>query len=175
MSSRKKVRGLKRKIRKFIRELNELTRDFPQEFSNGYWEIHLPSQGSEWINSVKTPFNVRKQCLQTLIDRTKHLIDRKPEYRQDIRVVLMIDFHYWYSTKIEIFSVENDEEGFSPYREDDYTRWIALEENHNLAKEWGLTIPKGMEIKGIKEEIKDSELADDDIFGGEIWFIGELN
>lgn len=72
MSSRKKVGGLKRKTDKFKRELDELTRDFPQAFSNGYWELHLPNKGSEWINSVKTPLKFRKQCLKILIDRTKH-------------------------------------------------------------------------------------------------------
>lgn len=174
MDSRKKIRGLKRRIRKFTEELNELTRDFPEDLSNGYWELHLPNQGSKWINSAKTPFNVRKKCLQILINRTKHLIEKKPTHCKDTRVTLMINFHYWYATKIEIFSVKNDEV-LPLYREDDYTRWIALDENRNLAKEWSLTIPDGLEIKGINEEIKDLELVDDDIFGGEIWFIGELN
>ncbi|OAH55027.1 hypothetical protein AWH48_20335 [Domibacillus aminovorans] len=174
MGSKKKIRGLKRRIRQFTEELNELTRDFPEDLSNGYWELHLPNLGSEWISSTKTPFNVRKKCLQFLINRTKHLIEKKPAHYKDTRVMLMIDSHYWWSTKIEIFSAKNDE-GLSFYREDDYTRWIALDENRNLSKEWGLTIPDGLEVKGIKEEIKDLELVDDDIFGGEIWFIGELN
>ncbi|KAB2331593.1 DUF3916 domain-containing protein [Cytobacillus depressus] len=173
MNERKKVRGLKRKIRNFKRELNKLTMDFPDDFSNDYWEIHLPHQGSYWINSVKTPFKVRRLCLQELINRTNHLIDKKPKDNQDVRVMLMIDFHYWWSTKIEIFSVKNDDEGFL-FEEDSYTRWITLNENRNLAKEWGLTIPAGLKIKGIKEEIKDVELVDKEIFGGEIWLIGEL-
>jgi hypothetical protein len=53
--------------------------------------------------------------------------------------------------------------------------WIALNENRNLSKEWDLTIPDELDVKGIKEDIKDLELVDDDIFGGETWFIGELN
>lgn len=174
MGSRKKIRGLKRRIRKFSIEVSELTRDFPEDLSNGYWELHLPDQGSEWINSVKTPLNVRKQCLQILINRTKHLIEEKPTHYKNAKVMLMIDFHYWYATKIEIVIAENDEE-FSFYKEDDYTRWIPLDGNRNFSKEWDLTIPVGLEVKGVKEEIKDVKMVDEDIYGGEIWFLGELN
>ncbi|WP_019413516.1 DUF3916 domain-containing protein [Paenisporosarcina sp. TG20] len=173
MENRKKVRGLKRKIRKFIRELDEITKDFPEGFADNV-ELHLPSKGSDWINSPNTPFNVQRDCVQALISRTKHLIDRKPKTRQDLRVILMIDFHYWYSTKIEFFSVKDNYVGFTPYTEDEFTRSIALEEDHNLAEKWNLFIPEGLEIKRIKEEIKDSKIVDDDIFGGEIWFIGEM-
>lgn len=175
MHSRKKVRGIKRKTRKFIRELNEITKDFPEDLSYGYWEIHLPSQGSNWINSIKTPFNVRKQCLQALINRTKFLIDRKPEHLQSVKVLLMINFHYWYSTKIEFYIAEDSKGGTELFTEDAYTRWIPLNKNRNLAVEWGLNIPDGLAIRGIQEQIKDLELVDEDIFGGEIWFIGELN
>jgi len=174
VNNRKKIRGLKRRIRAFTKELNELTRDFPEDLSNDYWEFHLPNQGSKWVNSVKTPFNVRKQCLQILINRTKHLIEKKPAHYKDTRVMLMIDFHYWHATKIVIFSVKNNE-GLSLYREENYIRMVVLDDSRSLPKEWSLTIPDGVEVKGIKEEIKDLELVDDDIFGGEIWFIGELN
>lgn len=175
MSSRKKIRGIKRRIQKFNRELNELTKDFPENLSYGYWEIHLPGQGSEWINAVKTPYNVRKQCLQVLINRTKFLIDRKPEHHQSVKVMLMIDFHYWYSTKIEFFLPEADNGGVELFREDAYTRWVPLDKNRDFAAEWGLNIPAGLEIRGIQEEIRDLELGDEDIYGGEIWFIGELS
>ena len=175
MAARKKIRGLKRKINQFKRELSNLTLDFPDIPVDGYRELHVPCDSSEWLNSVKTPLRVRKKCFQFMIDRTKHLIDNKLQSRPDLRVLLMIDFHYWYATKIEIFSVEADYKGFSTQRDDEYSKWIELDSNLNLVDKWGLNLPEGLEIVGVLEEVKDEYLLDEEIFGGEIWFICELN
>jgi len=148
--------------------------DFPYVPIDGYWGLHLPCNGSDWLNSIKTPLKARKQCIQELIDKTEYLIKNKPHDRQDLRGLLMIDFHYWYSTKIEIFSVDEEYKGFSPVREDEYTKCVELKSNWTLVDELGLVIPNGLNITGTKEELKDIELVDEDILGGEIWFIHEL-
>ncbi|WP_257131575.1 MULTISPECIES: DUF3916 domain-containing protein [unclassified Bacillus (in: firmicutes)] len=165
---------MKRRINQFKKELSNLALVFPDVPFNGYWELHLPGNGSEWLNSVKTPLKVQKQCIQELIDKTDYLIKNKPDDRQDLRVLLMLDFHYWYSSKIEICSVDENYKGFSPEREDEYTKWVEMKSNRNLVDELGLVIPNGLKVTGIKEEIKDKELVDEDIFGGEIWFIHEI-
>ncbi|WP_059174001.1 DUF3916 domain-containing protein [Bacillus sp. FJAT-27445] len=175
MNSKKKVRGKRRKIRRFIRLLNEATKDFPEDFSYGYWEIHLPDRGSFWINSPKTPTSVRRLCIQALINRTKFLIDIKPSQYQTVKVLLIINFHYWHSAKIEFYIPKTPCEGIYPFTEDEYIRIVPLNKNRDFAAEWGLEIPMGLEIMGLKEEIKDLELVDDTCFGGEIWYLGELS
>jgi len=40
----KKLRGLKRKTRNMINRIGEETSDFPLDFYNGYWHLHLPAK-----------------------------------------------------------------------------------------------------------------------------------
>jgi hypothetical protein len=44
------------------------------------------------------------QSTHVLKNRVKHLIDKKPKHYQDTRVMLMIDFNYWYSAEINKYT-----------------------------------------------------------------------
>jgi Protein of unknown function (DUF3916) len=41
----------------------------------------------------------------------------------------------------------------------------------NIVSDWDLSVPKGMDILGVREEITDE---DGEQFESEIWFMGEL-
>lgn len=50
----KKVRGIKRKSNNMIERIEAKTLEFPTEFYNGYWHLHLPV-AQDFISSNKTP------------------------------------------------------------------------------------------------------------------------
>ena len=50
-------------------------------------------------------------------------------------------------------------------------KWIPLDSERNLIKEWNLVLSSDLKVRGFKEIISD----DDFNYEGEIWFIGELN
>ena len=87
---KKKVRGLQRKTKNMIKRIEEETNEFPSDFYNGYWHIHLPVARS-FIDSEKTPFGIKRLCVQTLLKAAKHLIGIKPYTDEKYRVVVSID------------------------------------------------------------------------------------
>ena len=168
----KKVRGLKRRIKKFFKEYREETNAFPTDFE-GYYEYHLPENGAYWLNSSKVSYKLKRECFQFLIDRTKHLIDLKPSHLKSAKVVLMIDFRYWYATKIYIY---NEPEEEAKFEWDTKNVSVAkLEDFRDFAKEWNVKIPSGLDVKGTKSKVINKDYIDDfGIYGGETWFIGHL-
>ncbi|MDG4658153.1 DUF3916 domain-containing protein [Ectobacillus antri] len=99
---------------------------------------------------------------------------QKPSTRNDVRILLEVDFHYWHSTAIRLYST-NEETPFQLYYKDDYVRHVQLDEAIHLAHKWGLFVPNGMKIAGVREELINIDLVDEDMFGGEIWYFGELD
>lgn len=55
-------------------------------------------------------------------------------------------------------------------RNTEYQRWILLSENRNIEREWGLSIPENMKVKGYSEKVIDEDYT----YNGELWFIGEF-
>lgn len=167
-SLNKKVRGLKRKIKSMEEGIRRETDTFPDiDIENGYWHIHLPVKQS-FINSKKIPIRVKRLCIQSIIDSTKNLIQKKPKSNIRIRVVAFINFpDLWYS-EIIVFFGENHYSGYF-YRNNDYQKWIPLEEKRNIAKEWNLKVPDSYGIKGYREILNN----DGDIYENELWYLGE--
>ncbi|MGG3471369.1 DUF3916 domain-containing protein [Neobacillus pocheonensis] len=167
----KKVRGLKTKIIKFYKNFEEDTKVFPADF-DGYFEYHLPNKGTDWLNSPKVQYRVKSEYFQFLIDRTQHLIKLKPADCPLAKVLLMIDFHYWYATKVYIHSVI-DEPEFEWNNGD--VSVIKLKNNRDFSKEWNVKIPSGFNVIGTKSTIINKDYFEPfEIYGGETWYIGEL-
>ncbi len=38
----KKIRGIKRKVKNMVKRIEQETMNFPSDFHNGYWHLHLP-------------------------------------------------------------------------------------------------------------------------------------
>jgi hypothetical protein len=165
----KKIRGIKRKSKKMVERIEENTMDFPLEFYNEYWHMHLPvAQG--FINSKKTPNKVKRLCIQTLLDRADHLIQMKPFDKEKYRVVVSIDSPDLWSSQIIVFRGESHFKNFFS-RNDEYQKWLHLSDERNIRTEWGISVPNDMKVSGFKKLITDE---DGYSYEGEIWFIGEL-
>lgn len=165
----KKLRGLKRKTRNMVSRIEEATINFPSDFYNGYWHLHLPV-AQEFISSKNTPFGIKKLCIKTLLDRAEHLIMIKPDALEKVRVVTAIDLPGLRNSQIIVFIGDTHFNGFFD-RDDEFRRWIPLPKERSFESNWGIKIPEQMDVLGFKEEIADEE---GDIYKGEIWFMGEL-
>jgi len=168
--SDKKVRGLKRKTKSMIKRIEQETKIFPIDFCNGYWHLHLPV-AQDFISSNKTPITIKRLCIQTLLNRAEYLIRIKPKSQQKFRVIVLIDLPDLWNSQIIVFSGDSHFKGFFE-RNDDYQKWIPLTVERNIVSEWNLSVPKGIDIFGVREEITDE---DGEKYESEIWFVGELD
>lgn len=168
---RSKVRGARRKCRAMVEAIGDGTEVFPQEhrLGCGYWHLHLPvDQG--FIDSLKTPFPVRRQCVQTLIDRCGHLYNLKPPSNEPIRVVASISLPYLWDSQVIVFFGQDYFRTFFD-RSSECQSWTPLRESRSIRSEWHLDIPETFQERGYHERIRDEDMA----YDGELWFIGELD
>ena len=164
----KKVRGLRRKTKNMINRIEEETKEFPSDFYNGYWHLHLPVAQS-FIDTEKTPFGIKRLCVQTLLKAAKHLIGIKPHTDEKYRVVVAIEPSKLFNAQIIVFHGDIHFEGFFD-RNNEFQKWIPLAKERDFESEWKLNIPPNMNIKGIREEIAD----EDGKYKRDMWFVGEL-
>ena len=150
-----------------IDRLREATAEFPTESWHGYWHLHLPCS-QEFISSDKTPSSIKKICIQTLVNRTKHLIDLKPSSSEKFRVMAAINIPDIGSSQIIIFLGDSHYNGFFD-RDNEEQQWTLLPKERDLSREWHLGLPDDMTIWGYHEKIFD----DGDLYENELWFIGE--
>ncbi|MFG3613541.1 DUF3916 domain-containing protein [Rummeliibacillus stabekisii] len=165
----KKVRGVKRQSNNIIKRMEENTLEFPTDFYNGYWHLHIPVT-QDFVNSDKTPKKVKRLCIQTLVERAEHLIACKPNDKEKYRVVVAIDLPNLGDSQIIVFKGDSHFKDFFN-RNDEEQKWLHLSDDRNIQTEWGLSIPKELQISGFKEVITDE---DGYHYESEIWFIGEL-
>ncbi|WP_226671130.1 DUF3916 domain-containing protein [Metabacillus litoralis] len=166
----KKVRGIKRKANKMIQRIEENTMEFPRIDDDGYRNILLPvSQG--FINSDKTPSKIKRLCLQTMVNRAKHLVEMKPTDKEKYRVVVLISLPDLFRSQLIVFRGDSYYQHFFERNNDDQ-KWSPLSKKRNMAKEWQLSVPETMDILGFKEVITYEEGYHEE---GEIWFIGDVN
>ncbi len=169
-SNNKKVYFVKKKCKAMVSAISEATSIFPDlDMQRGFWHLHLPVSQS-FIDSSRTPSDVRKLCMQTLIDRTKHLIDIKPALDVKTRVVALISLPELWESQIIVFFGEDYFGGFFD-RDDEEQRWTLLPFERSILKELDLKMPGGLTEIGYLEEIND----EDGEAISELWFIGELN
>ena len=150
-----------------IRDTAVRLQTFPKGNKEGYWKMYLPVS-EFFIASTKTPRYVKKAAMQTFINGIVQLIRiRPPELREKTRVVASIDLPDMWFSQFTIFFDETYYNGYFDRNHPDY-KWIPLPPERNLLKEWGLTIPNTLTVKGYREEEYNRWSRD-------IWFIGELD
>lgn len=162
----KKIRGKKRQYMNMINRIKENTFEFPTEFYNGYWHMHLPVS-QRFINQA--PQKVKRFCIQTLLDRAEYLSGLKPHDKEKYRIVVSIDLPDLWGSQISVFKGDSHFENFFN-RNDEYQKWLHLSSDRDIQTEWGLSIPHNFGISGYKEVIIDEDYH----YEGEIWFVGEL-
>ncbi len=162
-----KVRGMKRKCREMIGRIEKGTKTFPNPHHKmDYWHLHLPLS-QDFIDSQRTPFSVRRLCVQTCINRAHHLSLIAPVIRKTRVVVAIFLPQIWQSQIIVFF----EEDYFSTFfnRNTAAQRWIPIESTC-LSKRWSLVLPSGFSEQGYREERNDA----DGFYSSEVWFIGQL-
>ncbi|MBH0166796.1 DUF3916 domain-containing protein [Fictibacillus sp. 7GRE50] len=169
--SKKKLRGLKRRYKTLIKQIENSMKIMPDlnESSLGYWHEHLPFN-QEYVDSKKTPNSIRRGIMQTLIDQVNHLISIKKEEQIDFRIYTVISLPSLFDSQIAVLPDKSWFEGFFE-RNSEEQKWIPLDKDRDLLKEWRLKAPSNLEVKGYKEIISD----EDYYLEGEVWIIGELS
>ncbi|MQR94880.1 DUF3916 domain-containing protein [Fictibacillus phosphorivorans] len=169
--SKKKLRGLKRRYKTFLKELEVSTRTIPDLNASyrGYEHEHLPLSG-DYIDSKKTPNSIRRAIVQALIDRVNYLKNIKKEDHIDYRIFTAITLPQMFLSTVVIMPDKSWVEEFCE-RNSEEQRWIPLNNDRNLLKEWHLNAPSNFEVKGYKEIISDEDYYHE----GEVWIIGKLS
>ena len=169
-SYKKKIRGKTRKFKEMECKLIELTSKFPDiDLEHECWHLHMP-MSKRFIDSYKTPIALRRKCIQLIIDRVDFLINNKIASDMPVRVVACINLPSLWDSQIIVFW-DNDYFKSFFYRNTEYQKWIPLSRERNICREWNISLPRNMKIKGYKEEICDDDLN----YEGELWFIGEFD
>lgn len=173
--SKKKTRGLRRAFRNFLKYTTMHTSSLPnanEQSALGCWSIHLPFNPS-YMNSKRKSNSIKRFYLQTAINRVEHLIHLKTTVEKEYRIYFGVSFPTLQTSNILIVcskqGIERFFEGFLG-RYMDGPQWVSLPQERNIEKEFGLHIPKELQVKGYTEIFTDSDYNDK-----EIWFIGELD
>jgi len=174
-NSKKKTRGLRRAFRNFLKYTTMHTSSLPnanEQSALGCWSIHLPFNPS-YMNSKRKSNSIKRFYLQTAINRVEHLIHLKTTVEKEYRIYFGVSFPTLQTSNILIVcseqGIERFFEGFLG-RYMDGPQWVSLPQERNIEKEFGLHIPKELQVKGYTEIFTDSDYNDK-----EIWFIGELD
>ena len=152
-----------------IKEIIACTSRFPVEYKDKeFWHLHLPVPES-FIDSPRTPFSIRKLCVQTLIDRVSYLINLKPEDFKDCRVAASLSLPRLWDSQIILFIDRNYFNSFFN-RDNEYQKWEIIQDK-NLLSSWRLNIPEKLKIKHYQEDLFDEDYH----FTNQLVFIGELD
>ena len=170
--SKSEIQGLVSRYRLVAKELSMLTKSFPEQKSLAnphYWYVRIPAVSS-FADSLEIPASIRRLCIQALIDRVQHLIELKPASRSSARIVAEINLPKLSDSGIIVFF---DEAYFIELfsRNLGELGWKPLPPYISLEKEWVLSIPDKLSMKGYREEVKDRGI----LYTREIWFVGELD
>ncbi|PFV78539.1 group-specific protein [Bacillus sp. AFS059628] len=165
----KKIRGVKRKTNTMIQRIEEHTKTFPSTFYNDeYWYMPLPFSQT-FINSCKTPRQVKRLCIQTLLNQANHLINIKPSDIHTYRVVVFISIESLWDSQIIVFKNEEYFHNFFK-RNSAFQKWIPLANEPDFWKIWGILIYPPFQTLHFQEVIYDEGKC----YEKEIWFVGEL-
>lgn len=165
-SNNKKIRGLKRKCKNMVHNINYYSSAFPDKEWD-YWHVHAPIAQS-FIDWNKTPKKVKKLFIQSFISAVQNLIKMKPN-DDTSKVVFILDYKNLFHSQLDVFF---DLDYYNDFfdRNNEYQRWILLPEKRNIVKELNLNILKNIKIRWYKQIIND----DWDIYESELWFFWEL-
>ncbi|PGZ08405.1 hypothetical protein COE30_12965 [Bacillus cereus] len=172
----KKIRGLKRRCRTFLKCITEDTNSLPNYHDHsdlGSWHLYLPFN-KFFIDYMNTPNSVKKFFIQTAINRVQYLIDIKTETEKEYRIYFVISMpNLQVSNILVLFSkrgIERFWEGFLG-RDMKEQSFYSLPQDDNIRAKLGLYIPKGLDIRGYKEVVGSYNYPPEE----EVWFVGELN
>ena len=156
----RKVRGLKRKLSRLQRNIQENHEDFPTEFHNGYWYAKIPV-GQTFLMDTQHNAKIKQSLIHILLDEAKRLVELRVDER--MRVVVLLDFPTLWNSELLVFQ---DEEGVQSFmrRDSFHQKWIPIPYVRTFTNQWGIRSDQDIRVYGFEEWIFDEEGE-----GREVW------
>lgn len=105
----RKVRGLKRKLSRLQRNMQENHHDLPTEFHDGYWYAKIPV-GQTFLLDIQHNEQIKQAIIDILFDEAKRLVELRVDER--MRVAVLLDFPTLWNSELLVFQ---DEEGLQSF------------------------------------------------------------
>ncbi|WP_079524060.1 DUF3916 domain-containing protein [Solibacillus isronensis] len=166
----KKQRGLKRKIRNVILEIQKNAKMFPIEFYNdSYFNYYVPASSDLLDYSHK----VRSHILQELIDNTIYLIQNKPSEYADTLITLIINPDEIRNSQIIIHKNLESYRDFY-VRNSVWQRWKVAVPEHDIKKTLNINYPQNVSVVSIEEILLEEEDGREHEITNRFFVIGEI-
>ena len=171
--SNKKVRGVPRRLKALARWANSFEGFFPGDLAQAarYYNFKIPVLAT-MVEGKQATDAIRRQCAQHLINACQHLIDARPDGAPDCKVVASISLPDMFSSEVCIYTSPAYHRARTQPSNDQYgcSRLIT---DRDLAAQWGLALPPGMQCVGLSFECHGIEGIPDGVIG-QRWYFGEV-
>ena len=149
----RKVRGLKRKLSRLQRNLQENHHDFPTEFHNGYWYAKIPV-GQTFLVDIQHNAQIKQAIIHILLDEAKRLVELRVDER--MRVVVLIDLPTLWNSELLVFQ---DEEVLQTFmrRDSSHQKWIPIPHEKMSLNKWVIRSDRDIRVYGFEELLFDEE------------------
>lgn len=171
--SNKKVRGVTRRLKALSRWANSFENYFPDDLAQSlrYRNFKIPVLAT-LVEGKQATDAIRSQCAQQLINACQHLIDARPSDAPDCLVVASIALPDMFSSEVCIYTDRDYHRAHMQPSHDQHCHSQAITDQ-NLAEQWGLMIPEGMQCIGLSLECKALDGMESE-FRGQRWYFGEI-
>lgn len=159
MNREQKIRGMRRKLRKMVEDVEETTATFPTTFINGYWNIKVPI-GQPILFSKRFKMRGKRLVVDTLLDGAICLKRLRPD--ETNRIVVLLDVPTLWSSEIIVF--ETDEAYRDFFLNQDWTLGSMEREEHEILMQ---SLPSDIKLNRYVSSLCD----DDGYFENEIWLL----
>lgn len=166
----KKVRGRYRKAVNTAKNILASTKHFPKEsdFHNNIWNLPIPTD-QKFIESSKTPQDIKRFCIQIMLDAQSNLMQMKPDDNEKYRVVVAFKPTNLWDSQIIIFKGETAfKDFFNKYNN------LSYETITGYTPKWNFVLTKGVQTK-VYKGISRVTYFEEIVTESDIWFIGELD
>ncbi|MCJ7983152.1 DUF3916 domain-containing protein [Priestia sp. OVL9] len=176
--SKKKVRGLGRRYRTFLKYIDEQIVSLPVRNNidpnyKGYTSLCIPFSRF-FTDSKNVSINVKRFFVQKIINKIQYLLDIRTETHNEYRIFCSFNSSDLDGSGILILftkkGMDSFYEGFFS-TETKEAPFIRLHHTQNIEEKWGINIPKELNVQGYKPIDTDYEYENQH----EIWFIGRLD
>ena len=158
----RKVRGLKRKLSRLQRNMQENHHGLPTEFHDGYWYAKIPV-GQTFLVDIQHNAQIKQAIIHILLDEAKRLVELRVDER--MRVVVLIDLPTLWNSELLVFQ---DEEGLQTFirRDSSYQKWIPIPHEETFLNKWVIRSDRDIHVYGFMEWLFEEEDE-----GRELWML----
>ena len=152
----RKVRGLKRKLSRLQRNIQENHEDLPTEFHNGYWYAKIPV-GQTFLMDTQHNAKIKQSLIHILLDEAKRLAKRRVDER--MRVVVLLDLPTLWNSELLVFQ---DEEVLQTFmrRDSSHQKWIPIPHEKMSLNKWVIRSDRDIRVYGFKEWLFEEDEED---------------